>query len=76
MSYFQPLEKLKGIITVLNTPFTEDNHPDINSLQKNIRIAMKAGVKGFLVPAMASEAGKLTEQVKSITERVNSFKYT
>ena len=50
---------LRGIITVLNTPFTEDDRIDVPSLQKNVRRALDAGVAGFLVPAMASEVGKL-----------------
>ncbi|GAB1483631.1 dihydrodipicolinate synthase family protein [Treponema sp.] len=59
-----PLNDLLGIITVLNTPFTPSDALDIPALQKNIRLAVDAGVKGFLVPAMASEVAKLTESEK------------
>jgi 4-hydroxy-tetrahydrodipicolinate synthase len=59
------LYPLKGIVTVLNTPFTQDGQLDIESLRKNTRLALKAGVHGFLVPAMASEVYKL-----SIPERL------
>lgn len=52
---------LRGIITVLNTPFTTDDRLDIAGLRKNIRNAIEEGVAGFLIPAMASEVGKLTE---------------
>jgi 4-hydroxy-tetrahydrodipicolinate synthase len=52
---------LHGIVTVLNTPFTEDDRIDTASLACNVRIAVDAGVAGFLVPAMASEVAKLTD---------------
>jgi dihydrodipicolinate synthase/N-acetylneuraminate lyase len=51
---------LHGIVTVLNTPFTEADKIDFNALKGNIREAMEAGVVGFLAPAMASEVHKLT----------------
>ncbi len=66
---FNPVNDLRGIITVLNTPFTEDNHLDISSLQKNIQLAIKAGVTGFLIPAMASEVNNLSEQEKLVLIR-------
>ncbi|MBD3186613.1 dihydrodipicolinate synthase family protein [Candidatus Bathyarchaeota archaeon] len=50
---------IRGIITVLNTPFTSDNRIDIPSLRKNVNMAIDAGVAGFLVPAMAAEVSKL-----------------
>jgi dihydrodipicolinate synthase/N-acetylneuraminate lyase len=56
-----PLHDLRGIITVLNTPFTEDDQIDLPGLEKNVEAAIGAGVAGFLVPAMASEVGKLSE---------------
>ena len=54
------LLELRGIITVLNTPFSDDDEVDLSSLRKNVRYALEAGVAGFLVPAMASEVDKLT----------------
>jgi dihydrodipicolinate synthase/N-acetylneuraminate lyase len=51
---------LRGIITVLNTPFTADDRIDVPSLQKNVQRAVEAGVAGFLVPAIASEVEKLS----------------
>lgn len=53
---------VKGIITVLNTPFTNDNQVDLHALKKHVAVAMQAGVSGFLVPAMASEVYKLTHK--------------
>lgn len=55
------LYPLFGIITVLNTPFTTDDTLDLPGLRRNVRTAIKSGVAGFLVPAMASEANKLTQ---------------
>ncbi|MCC5930467.1 MAG: dihydrodipicolinate synthase family protein [Cyclobacteriaceae bacterium] len=51
---------LKGIVTVLNTPFDQNNALDIRSLERNVLYALDAGVSGFLVPAMASEVYKLS----------------
>lgn len=54
------MDTLRGIITVLNTPFTETDVLDLVSLRKNVACALEAGAAGFLVPAMASEVGKLS----------------
>ncbi len=53
---------LPGIVTVLNTPFTERNEVDLDSLCANVEAACDAGVAGFLVPAMASEVAKLSDK--------------
>ena len=50
---------LHGIVTVLNTPFTDSNKVDFPALKRNVREALNAGVAGFLTPAMASEVQKL-----------------
>jgi 4-hydroxy-tetrahydrodipicolinate synthase len=52
--------RLRGIVTVLNTPFTANNHIDIDALKRNVASALDEGVSGFLVPAMASEVEKLS----------------
>lgn len=52
---------LRGIVTVLNTPFTQDDALDLPGLRGNVRAALEAGVAGFLVPAMAAEVAKLSE---------------
>lgn len=70
------LYPLKGIATVLNTPFNPDNSIDFKSLKNNANNALNAGVAGFLVPAMASEVYKLTEKervalVAAVLEEVN-----
>jgi len=56
---------LTGIVTVLNTPFDKKGDVDLPSLRLNVRYALKAGVAGFLVPALASEVATL-----SIAERL------
>ncbi|MEX2680686.1 MAG: dihydrodipicolinate synthase family protein [Candidatus Sigynarchaeota archaeon] len=52
---------MRGIITVLKTPFTGDDKIDIDALKRNVKEAIDAGVAGFLVPAMASEVDKLSD---------------
>lgn len=52
---------LTGIVTVLNTPFDQEGTIDHLALQRNVNDALKAGVAGFLVPAMAAEVYKLSE---------------
>ena len=51
---------LRGVVTVLNTPFTREDTVDLGSLRRNVDRALRAGVAGFLVPAMAGEVGKLS----------------
>ena len=50
---------LHGIVTVLNTPFTDSDRIDFHALKRNVSEALNAGVAGFLIPAMASEVLKL-----------------
>jgi 4-hydroxy-tetrahydrodipicolinate synthase len=65
------LYPLRGIVTVLNTPFCNNNTIDYNALKKNVTEALRAGVAGFLVPAMASEVYKLsTEERIKLVEAV------
>lgn len=52
---------LKGIVTVLNTPFTSSDKIEMAALRNHVNEALNAGVSGFLVPAMAAEVYKLTE---------------
>jgi 4-hydroxy-tetrahydrodipicolinate synthase len=56
---------MRGIVTVLNTPFLDDDAIDREGLNANVAQAIAAGVAGFLVPAMAAEVGKL-----SMAERI------
>lgn len=67
---------MRGIVTVLNTPFTRANKIDFLGLRKNVSAAVDAGVAGFLVPAMASEVSQLSplekrEVVAQVVEQVD-----
>ncbi len=64
---------LRGIITVLNTPFTSDNSIDYEGLKKNVEYAIESGVVGILVPALAAEVYKLTyeERLLIVKEVLN-----
>jgi 4-hydroxy-tetrahydrodipicolinate synthase len=67
----KPLWALRGIVTVLNTPFSEQDTLDLPGLRRNVQGAMRAGVAGFLVPAMASEVERLAaEERRSLVETV------
>jgi 4-hydroxy-tetrahydrodipicolinate synthase len=68
---------LHGIVSVLNTPFTKENKIAIDALLTNVQEALRAGVAGFLVPAMASEVHKLSyaeklSMVEAVMESVNN----
>lgn len=60
---------LRGIVTVLNTPFGVDAGIDVEGLRRNVSEAMEAGVVGFLAPAMASEVDKLSEVERELLVR-------
>ena len=55
---------MRGIVTVLNTPFDQDGRVDDRALQRHAQLALEAGVAGFLVPAFASEVSVLTDEEK------------
>jgi len=52
---------LRGIFPVAQTPFTESNKLDLDSLVKEVRFIDRGGVHGFVWPQMASEWMTLTE---------------
>jgi 4-hydroxy-tetrahydrodipicolinate synthase len=63
--------ELNGVVAVVNTPFTDDNKIDHSSVVRYVENAIKSGVSGFLVPAMAAEVHKLSyEERISIVETV------
>ncbi|MFA5816179.1 MAG: dihydrodipicolinate synthase family protein [Bacteroidales bacterium] len=71
------LYPLFGIVTVLNTPFRSDDTIDFQAVRNNVREALKAGIAGFLVPAMASEVSRLTgtekvKMVEAVLDEVNN----
>ena len=61
---------LKGIVTVINTPFDHSGGIDKDGLRKHLRYAINSGVKGFLIPAMASEVLKLSESEKELLVKI------
>ena len=63
------IESLSGIVTVLNTPFCEDDHVDADALARNVEYAIESGVAGFLVPALASEVYRLRPAERTLLVR-------
>jgi dihydrodipicolinate synthase/N-acetylneuraminate lyase len=57
---------LRGIVTVLNTPFNAADEVDAAALRRHVRVALDGGVAGFLVPGMASEVDKLTSAERDL----------
>ena len=55
---------------MLNTPFNRDCSINFDDLKNHAEEALKAGVAGFLVPAMASEVYKLTPEERIAMVRV------
>jgi dihydrodipicolinate synthase/N-acetylneuraminate lyase len=51
---------IRGIVTVLNTPFTDHDSIALDAVARNVERAVRAGVAGFLVPALASEVSALS----------------
>jgi dihydrodipicolinate synthase/N-acetylneuraminate lyase len=54
------VENIKGIIGVINTPFTEEDEIDIESLKRYVENSIGKKVVGFLVLGLAAEANKLS----------------
>lgn len=63
------IEALRGIVTVLNTPFSDDDRVDADALARNVEYALESGVAGFLVPAMASEVYRLRPDERALLVR-------
>lgn len=53
---------MRGIVTVLNTPFDEAGNIAYAALQRHAEVALNAGVAGFLVPGLAAEVSALTRE--------------
>ena len=52
---------LRGIFPIAQTPFTQSNQLDLDSLVEEVRFIDRGGVHGFVWPQMASEWPTLTE---------------
>jgi len=65
------LPAMRGIVTVLNTPFTDQDTLDLPGLRRHVQEAIRAGVAGFLVPAKAAEVDRLSAaERRSLVETV------
>jgi 4-hydroxy-tetrahydrodipicolinate synthase len=67
---------MKGVVSVVNTPFNNKNQIDLESLKRYVDHSISCNVRGFLVPAMAAEVHKLSFEerkimVKTVIDRVN-----
>lgn len=58
------VENIKGIIGVINTPFTEDDKIDVESLNRYVENSINNKVVGFLVLGLAAEVNKLSVDEK------------
>lgn len=67
------LYPLKGIVTTVISPFREgDKSLDLESLEREIDMACRAGVTGFLVPCLASEQWLLSAEEKRALVRTTA----
>jgi 4-hydroxy-tetrahydrodipicolinate synthase len=67
-----PAFELDGITPIVNTPFTDDLAIDWPSLERLLDRGVADGVVGFVVPAVASEVGKLSDaERRSMVEAVS-----
>lgn len=51
---------LIGVIPAMNVPFTQDDHIDLDGLQRHTEYAVESGVAALLIPVVASEVGTLS----------------
>jgi len=56
---------LRGIFPILLTPFDESGEVDTESLRREVRFCLSAGVHGLVTPGMASEVFYLTEHERA-----------
>ncbi|MCZ6674475.1 MAG: dihydrodipicolinate synthase family protein [Verrucomicrobia bacterium] len=59
-------QDINGIIAAVNTPYQEDGSIDTDSLRRFVDHYLACGVAGFLVPAMAAEVWKLSNQERAL----------
>jgi 4-hydroxy-tetrahydrodipicolinate synthase len=61
------MKELKGIITVLITPFTRDNDIDFKGLEKNIEHQIESGVHAMMGLGSTGEYMSLSEEERIVT---------
>jgi len=65
------LYPLAGVVPIINTPFTDSNEVDLDSIERLVEQGIRDGIVGCIVPAFASEVMKLTEaERKTLTREV------
>src|SRR4051812_28670482 len=55
-------KRLWGIFPIAQTPFTESNKLDVDSLIEELKFIDRGGVHGFVWPQLASEGDTLSEE--------------
>lgn len=63
------VHEMNGIIGVANTPFTDNDKIDVESLKRYVSHSMDCGVVGFLLTAMAAEINKLSIEERGLIVR-------
>ena len=53
------LYPLFGVVPIVNTPFDDDDRIDIEALERAVEDRIAGGASGLIVPAVASEVGRL-----------------
>jgi len=70
-------EKLNGIVGVMNTPFTDNNQVDVESIGRYVNYVIDCGGVGLLVTAMAAETNKLSiaDRELIVKTAINEMKF-
>ena len=53
---------LSGVVPIIHTAWTEDDRIDFPSLERLIERSIEDGVSGCIMPAVASEVSKLSDE--------------
>ena len=56
---------LSGVVPIVHTPWTIDDRIDFPSLERSIERSIEDGVSGCVVPAVASEVSKLSDEERT-----------
>ena len=56
---------LSGVVPIIHTPWTEDDRIDFPSLERLIERSIEDGVSGCIMPAVASEVSKLSDEERT-----------
>jgi 4-hydroxy-tetrahydrodipicolinate synthase len=56
---------LAGVVPIIHTPWTEDDQIDFPSLERLIEQSIADGISGCIMPAVASEVSKLSDDERT-----------